>query len=65
MTIHDDNNDSNKDKKTSDELLNDLLNPFTPEQLIRIQATYQKLKRVAIQRLNAIAETNPGTKNKH
>jgi len=65
MTIHDDNNDSNKDKKTSDELLNDLLNHFTPEQLIRIQATYQKLKRVAIQRLNAIAETNPGTKNKH
>ena len=65
MTIHDDNNDSNKDKKTSDELLNDLLNHFTPEQLIRIQATYRKLKRVAIQRLNAIAETNPGTKNKH
>lgn len=65
MTIHDDNNDSNKDKKTSDELLNDLLNHFTPEQLIRIQVTYQKLKRVAIQRLNAIAETNPGTKNKH
>ncbi|WP_292975626.1 hypothetical protein [Nitrosomonas sp.] len=65
MTIHDNNNDSNKDKKTSDELLNDLLNHFTPEQLIRIQVTYQKLKRVAIQRLNAIAETNPGTKNKH
>ena len=65
MTIHDNNNDSNKDKKTSDELLNDLLNHFTPEQLIRIQVTYQKLKRVANQRLNAIAETNPGTKNKH
>jgi len=65
MTIHDDNNDSNKDKKTSDELLNDLLNHFTPEQLIRILTAYQKLKRVAIQRLNAIAETNPGTKNKH
>lgn len=65
MTTHDDNNDSNKDKKTSDELLNDLLNQFTPEQLIRILTAYQKLKRVAIQRLNAITETNPGTKNKH